>query len=282
MTTDPDTEFAPAKINLCLHVTGRRDDGYHFLDSLVVFAGVGDHISLSDAAQLTLQVMGPEASGLSSGKDNLVLAAATAMSVDDVAIELWKALPIASGIGGGSADAAATLRGLERRTGRTPDPAAILALGADVPVCFAGRPARMRGIGDQLSPLPELPQLWCVLVNPRVAIATSRVFAALESRDNAPLPEIPTAGWADASTLARWLDAETRNDLQPAAQRIAPVLQDVLLALVATPDCLLARMSGSGATCLGLFASAAAAQNAAAKIAIFNPDWWVAEAAILS
>lgn len=281
MATDTDTEFAPAKLNLCLHVTGRRGDGYHLLDSLVVFADVGDRISLTDAQQLTLRVQGPEAVGLSAGKDNLVLAAAEVMAVTDVAFDLWKALPVASGIGGGSADAAATLRALGRRTGRKPEPSAVLALGADVPVCLAGRPARMRGIGEELSFLPGLPPLWCVLVNPRLAIPTPSVFAALKSRENPPLPDIPKAGWADAGALAHWLDAGTRNDLQPAALRIAPILSDVLATLAAAPDSLLSRMSGSGATCFGLFADASAARHAAEMIRADHLDWWVADAAIL-
>lgn len=281
MATDAVTELAPAKLNLCLHVTGRRADGYHLVDSLVVFAAIGDRISLNDAPQVSLSVRGPEATGLSAGEENLVLRAARAMAATDVALELWKVLPVASGIGGGSSDAAAALRALARRTGRKPQPSAVLALGADVPVCLAGRPARMQGIGELLSWLPKLPPLWCVLVNPRVTIATPEVFAALESRENPPVPGMPVAGWVDARALAHWLEAETRNDLQPAAQRIAPILSDVISALAATPNCLLSRMSGSGATCFGLFASASAARQAAGMISAEHPGWWVAETAIL-
>lgn len=281
MVTKTDTEFAPAKLNLCLHVTGRRADGYHFLDSLVVFAGVGDRISLTDAKQVTLRVQGPEASDLSPDEDNLVLRAARAMAVTDVALKLWKVLPVASGIGGGSADAAATLRILARRMGHEPEASVAFALGADVPVCLAGRPARMRGIGEALSALPKLPPLWCILVNPRVAIATPSIFAALESRENPPLPEVPNAGWADAGALARWLKAGTKNDLQPAALQIAPILSDVVATISGTPDCLLSRMSGSGATCFGLYASLSAAQRAAETISAGRPGWWVADAAIL-
>ena len=151
-------EFAPAKVNLCLHVTGRRDDGYHLLDSLVVFAGVGDRVSAQPDRGLSLRLTGPEAMALGSDADNLVLRAARLMAVDDVALTLDKQLPVASGIGGGSADAAATLRLLARWTKRPlPDPGAVLRLGADVPVCLAGQPVRMRGVGEDLSPLPPLP-----------------------------------------------------------------------------------------------------------------------------
>ena len=291
MATDPDlpgdlgfvAEFAPAKVNLCLHVIGRRADGYHLLDSLVVFAGVGDRITVLPGKGLTLQLTGPEAGALAVEPDNLVLRAAKAMGVRDAALRLWKGLPVASGIGGGSADAAATLRAVVRVTGQAlPDAAAVLALGADVPVCLAGHPVQMQGVGEVLTPLPPLPPLWIVLANPRVAVATPQVFAALSRRDNAPVPGIPGAALRSAPALAGWLARETRNDLTAPAHHVAPVLPQVQAALAALPGCLLARMSGSGGTHFGLFASADSATAAAHALSAAHPGWWVAPAPVLS
>jgi 4-diphosphocytidyl-2-C-methyl-D-erythritol kinase len=278
----PVVEVAPAKINLCLHVTGRRADGYHLLDSLVVFAGIGDRITAAPSSFLSLQIDGPESSVLSAEPDNLVLRAARAMGVT-AALTLWKALPVASGIGGGSADAAATLRALARMDGRDlPDPATVVALGADVPVCLSGRPLRMRGVGEDLSPLPPLPPLWVVLVNPRVPVSTPQVFAALRERENPPLPDLATADLSSAKAFAAWLSMQTRNDLVGPARQVSPVLEDVQAALEAATDCLLARMSGSGGTHFGLFASETAASAAAGRLAKAHPDWWVAAAAVLA
>lgn len=283
MPPAPATEEAPAKVNLCLHVTGRRGDGYHLLDSLVVFAAACDRVTAARGAGLTLALEGPEVAGLAAEPGNLVLRAARAMGVTDAALTLWKALPVASGIGGGSADAAACLRALARLTGR-PLPAApeVLALGADVPVCLAGRPARMRGAGELLSPLPPLPPAWLVLANPRAALPTRAVFAALAGRDNPPLPDLPAAGWPDAAALAGWLTAHSRNDLEAAARTLAPAIDAVLAALAATPGCLLARMSGSGATCFGLFGDEGAAQAAASALRAARRVWWVAAAPVLA
>jgi 4-diphosphocytidyl-2-C-methyl-D-erythritol kinase len=284
LTSLPDAvhENAPAKINLCLHVTGRRADGYHLLDSLVVFAGVGDKVSAAPAPALSLVIDGPEAAGLSGDADNLVLRAARAMGVT-AALTLWKALPVASGIGGGSADAAATLRALSRMGGKDlPDHATVLSLGADVPVCLSGRPLRMRGVGEDLSSLPPLPPLWVVLVNPRVPVATPEVFAALSQRENPPVPELPFAALSSAAGLAAWLSQHTRNDLVGPARQVAPILADVQASLEAAPDCLLARMSGSGGTHFGLFASQAAASAAASPLARAHPGWWVANAPVLA
>ncbi|MFM2390098.1 MAG: hypothetical protein RLZZ437_1653 [Pseudomonadota bacterium] len=273
------TEFAPAKINLCLHVTGRRADGYHLLDSLVVFAGVGDSITVQPADHLSLAITGPQAAHLPVTDDNLVLRAARAFGAGQgAAITLEKHLPVASGIGGGSADAAATLRALARLWGAAM-PAA-LTLGADVPVCLSGKPARMQGIGDQVSTLPHaLPPVWIVLANPMVALPTPAVFAALTSRENPPMAPIPT--FADAVAFAGWL-AQMRNDLEPSAMQVAPVIADVKTAIAATDHCLLARMSGSGATCFGLYGSATHAANAARSLRQRAPAWWVAEAQLLS
>jgi 4-diphosphocytidyl-2-C-methyl-D-erythritol kinase len=279
---EPVTEIAPAKINLCLHVTGRRADGYHLLDSMVVFAGSGDRISAVPAPIQSLAIKGPESSGLSSGPDNLVLRAARCMDVA-AALTLWKALPVASGIGGGSADAAATLRALARLAGKElPDAATVLALGADVPVCLAGRPAWMRGVGEDLMLLPPLPPLWLVLVNPRVPVATQQVFAALKCRENPPVPQLPPAALTSAAKLAGWLSAHTRNDLAKPACQIAPVLAEVQAKLSAVPGCLLARMSGSGGTHFALFASEAAAQVAARSVSAANAGWWAISAPVLS
>jgi 4-diphosphocytidyl-2-C-methyl-D-erythritol kinase len=276
-------EFAPAKVNLALHVTGRRADGYHLLDSIVVFAGAGDRLSAAPAGALTLAVTGPRAAGLAAGEENLVMRAARLMAGGRGArMVLEKHLPVASGIGGGSADAAAALRALARLWGvGLPEPDAVLALGADVPVCLAGRPARMSGIGGALAPLPPLPPCWLVLANPGVAVPTGAVFGGLARRDNPPLPPLPAAGFADAAALAGWLGT-ARNDLEAPALAAAPEIGAVRDALAALPGVLLARMSGSGATCFGLVADEAAARAGAARLAAAHPGWWVTAAPVLS
>lgn len=282
MTIDAVSESAPAKINLSLHVTGRRLDGYHLLDSLVVFADVADRVLASPARGLSLVVAGAEGAGLLADPDNLVLRAALAMGVEDAALVLDKRLPVASGIGGGSADAAATLRALARLTGLPlPDTDQVLRLGADVPVCLTGRPARMTGIGEHIHPLPGLPPLACVLVNPRLPVPTPQVFAALQSRDNPPLPDLPAAALATAGDFAGWLARYSRNDLVSPAREVAPILSEVQSALDATPGCLLARMSGSGGTHFGLFASLDAARTAASALKGAHPFWWIEAGRIL-
>lgn len=260
---------APAKVNLTLHVTGRRADGYHLLDSLVVFADLSDRVRVRPAAGSSLRVRGPMAAGVPSGPDNLVLKAAALMGVS-AEIELEKHLPAAGGIGGGSSDAAATLRALVELTGRAV-PADVLALGADVPVCMVPRPARMRGIGETVAPVAGLPPLDAVLVNPGVAVSTPQVFAGLARRENPAMPD-PLPCFADAQALTDWL-ATQRNDLEPPARALAPEVNVALAALATAPGCRLARMSGSGATCFGLFADRAAALNAAQALA--RPAWWV-------
>lgn len=273
------TESAPAKINLHLHVVGRREDGYHLLDSLVVFAAVGDRLSATRAPDLSLSVTGPFAAGLSGETDNLVLRAARALAMETGVVAtgrivLEKNLPVASGIGGGSADAAATLRLLCRLWRVQPDPERLrrvaLELGADVPVCFSGRPAWMSGIGERLVSAPRLPEAGIVLINPGVAVSTAAVFRARGGGFASPAA-LPTA-WRDASSLAATLQA-TRNDLELPARELAPVIGDVLQTMVTDPNCLLARMSGSGATCFGLYASPLAAELAARRMA--RPGWWV-------
>ncbi|WP_265500169.1 4-(cytidine 5'-diphospho)-2-C-methyl-D-erythritol kinase [Paracoccus beibuensis] len=258
------TEAAPAKLNLALHVTGRRDDGYHLLDSLVCFAAAGDVVRVAPGP-LSLRIDGPFAAGLQAEDDNLCLRAARLAGIDG-AIRLTKNLPVASGIGGGSGDAAAVLRAA-RRMGHAL-PLSPERLGADVPVCIASVPARMQGTGEIVTPLPPLPPLHLVLVNPGVALSTPQVFARLTCRDNPPLPQVPM--FPDASALVAWL-AGTRNDLEPAAIGAAPIVACVLQALTAQ-GAALARMSGSGATCFGIFDRPAAAQAAAAVLA--RQGWW--------
>ncbi len=276
-------ESAPAKINLFLHVLGRRDDGYHLLDSLVVFAGVADRLRAAPAAGLSLTVGGRFGGALAAEPDNLVLRAARALAdaagiAPTARLELDKTLPVASGIGGGSADAAAALRLLARLWGIAPggsggrpvDLAALAAgLGADVPVCLAGRPARMGGVGEVLAPAPRLPEFGLVLVNPGVPVATPDVFRARTGpfSAQAALPD----GWPDAAAMAEDL-AQLRNDLEAPARGLCPPVGAALDALAARPGCLLARMSGSGATCFGLFPTPAAAETAAAALA--RPGWW--------
>lgn len=265
------TERAPAKVNLTLHVTGRREDGYHLLDSLVAFATTWDRVTVAPAPVSALRVTGPRAAGVPEGPENLVLRAAALMGVT-VEITLEKHLPAAAGIGGGSSDAAATLRALSRLTGRAPPGA--LVLGADLPVCLLGRAARMRGIGEEVRPVADLPALDAVLVNPGLPVATPAVFAALARRDNPPMPD-PLPRWPDAAALIGWL-GQQRNDLEGPAAAACPAIGTVLEALRQSGGCALARMSGSGATCFGLFPDASQADAAAARIAARHPGWWVA------
>jgi len=266
------TEFAPAKINLALHVRGRRADGYHLLDSLVVFADIGDRISAAPAGDLSLTITGPQAPYLTVSEDNLVLRAALLMGAK-AALTLHKVLPVASGIGGGSADAAATLRLLSRMTGQPlPEASATLALGADVPVCLAGQSVRMQGVGEVITPFAA-PSVWAVLANPGVALPTPAVFRALTLRENVPLPAaLPPL--ASAQDLAAFL-AQQRNDLEAAAIAIAPAIATCKAALATLPGCLLARMSGSGATCFGLFTTETDSLAAARSLHSAHPRWWV-------
>ncbi|MDK8874766.1 4-(cytidine 5'-diphospho)-2-C-methyl-D-erythritol kinase [Paracoccus sp. SSJ] len=258
-------EAAPSKLNLTLHVTGRRVDGYHLLDSLVVFLELGDVVTIAPGP-LSLSLTGPFAPGLAAEPDNLCLRAAR-LAGREARITLEKNLPVASGIGGGSADAAAVLRALDASP-RRPE-----ALGADVPVCLASRPVRMRGVGEILAPLPALPELNVLLVNPGRGLSTPAVFKALARHDNPPMPE-PLPDFPDAQALIGFLH-ECRNDLEAPAIALMPGIADCLAAL-RSAGAQLARMSGSGATCFGLFASAAEAQAARARIAGTNPGWWVA------
>jgi 4-diphosphocytidyl-2-C-methyl-D-erythritol kinase len=276
-------EAAPAKINLFLHVLSRRADGYHLLDSLVVFAGAADFLGAEPADSFSLALRGPFGDALAHGgaseDDNLVLRAGRALAeaagiVPAARVTLEKNLPIAAGIGGGSADAAAALCLLSRLWHLDLPPEKIssvaLQLGADVPVCLAGKPARMGGVGEILRPAPTLPECGLLLVNPGVAVATPAVFRARAGAFSAPA--ILPAAWPDAAAMAADL-AFLKNDLQIPAIGLCPVIAEVLDAIGRTEDCLLARMSGSGATCFGLFADRAAAERAATRSG--GRDWWV-------
>jgi 4-diphosphocytidyl-2-C-methyl-D-erythritol kinase len=265
--------FAPAKVNLCLHVTGRRADGYHLLDSLVAFAPAGDWLVLSAAPAPSLTVDGPEATGVPQDATNLALrAAAMAAPGQPQAIVLTKHLPAAAGIGGGSSDAAAVARALGLA-----DAGALRPLGADVPMCLTPRPWRTRGTGEVLDPV-ALPPLPAVLVNPRVPVPTAAVFRALSATENTPLPDsLPPL--PDASAAIAWL-ALQRNDLQPPAVALAPIIAEVLAALSATPGCGMARMSGSGATCFALYRTKFEAEDAARALVRANPAWWIVAGAL--
>ena len=244
-------------------MTGRRADGYHLLDSLVAFADAGDRIGVRAAARTSLRVTGPMAAGVPDGPDNAVLRAAALIGVTGE-ITLDKHLPVAAGIGGGSSDAAACLRALSR-IGAVPLPDDALSLGADVPVCLLARAARMRGIGEEATPVDGLPVLDAVLVNPGVPVATPDVFARLEHRDNPMMPaSLPR--WSDAAEFTRWLAAQ-RNDLEAPARTLCPGIGAVLAALHASEGCALARMSGSGATCFGIYPDSDTARRAADRIA---------------
>jgi 4-diphosphocytidyl-2-C-methyl-D-erythritol kinase len=281
-------ETAPAKVNLTLRVLGRRADGYHEIESLVAFADRGDRLTFMPGGPLTLAVRGPRAAQAGETNDNLVLKACRALAalVPDLglgAFELEKTLPVAAGLGGGSADAAAALR-LVARANKLPahDPRlyeAARATGADVPVCLDPRARLMRGIGEQLSAPVPLPPLAAVLVNPGAAVPTKAVFAAWRPAAAAGAPFDAAAGQAGIETFLRALVAQP-NDLEAAAVTIAPVITEVLAALRTLSGCRLARMSGSGATCFGVFASADAAQAGAERLLQYYPRWWICPAAL--
>ncbi|MXX89006.1 MAG: 4-(cytidine 5'-diphospho)-2-C-methyl-D-erythritol kinase [Boseongicola sp. SB0677_bin_26] len=266
---------APAKVNLALHVTGQRKDGYHLIDSLVAFAPVHDRLVIKSGPSLELEVTGAESDMVPSGKQNLALkAAALVQGGAGSSVLLEKRLPVAAGVGGGSADAAAVLRGL---AAHHEDPPALarsaLALGADVPMCLACRPCRVGGIGEKIKYI-DLPSIPAVLVNPRTPVSTARVFARLARRDNVQMSGGPPPA-RDMPDVIEWL-SEQRNDLEPAALEEAPVIADVLALLRTSPGCGLARVSGSGATCFGLFDDEGPAREAEARIAALHPDWWLA------
>ncbi|MGB8363887.1 MAG: 4-(cytidine 5'-diphospho)-2-C-methyl-D-erythritol kinase [Rhizomicrobium sp.] len=283
MATRPESVrvFAPAKINLFLHVERKRRDGYHDLQSLVAFADIGDELTVARADGFSLALDGPFAHLLSGEPDNLVLKAARSLAAhlasrDGAHFTLTKNLPVASGIGGGSADAAAALRGLLalwKRDDADADQlnALAAALGSDIPVCLRSRPAWMEGRGERVLHLPLLPRAGLVLVNPGVAVSTADVFRRV-------VPDMRDAGmkppgeFGTLDELVRYLGT-TRNDLEASARAIAPVIGEALDAL-SRHGAAFARMSGSGATCFGLFKTDAQAHAAAASIAQAQPAWW--------
>ncbi len=269
-------EAAPAKLNLALHVRARRDDGYHELETLFVFVTDGDVLTINDAAAPSFSVTGPFAGALAGEGDNLVLRAERAFRAGiadppPLAVTLDKRLPVASGMGGGSADAAAMVRAMARRSGVALDDPGLLGmakeLGSDVPACLAGRTAIGRGRGEALTPIDGASGMPVLLVNPGVAVSTAAVFAGWDRTDRGPLP----AGEMIAAAT------QGRNDLEPSARAIAPEIGDVLDRLSTAPGVRLARMSGSGATCFALFDDPADRAATAQAIRLAEPGWWVCE-----
>jgi 4-diphosphocytidyl-2-C-methyl-D-erythritol kinase len=280
------TEPAPAKINLALHVTGQRVDGYHLLETLVTFTNAGDLLQFSPANEDSFSISGRFSAPLLAGakqQDNLVLRArdmlraalvSRGVSTAPVAIHLEKNLPIASGIGGGSADAAASLRGLMRFWNAVLPTEVLddmtLQLGADVPMCFHGIPLIARGIGEKIEPVERLPELALVLANPLKAVSTPQIFRALESKNNGLLPDS-----SDAGRMDEWMAylASTRNDLEAPARTCLAEIGEIS-DLLRSQDATMVRMSGSGATCFGIFSSMHAAKAAEANLCRQRPDWY--------
>lgn len=285
------TRFAPAKVNLFLHVGDRHADGFHDLKSLVVFADVGDRLTFTSSSrgggEYALELTGPHASGLGSGDENLVVTAARKLSAwagrhhhsvpRSGIISLEKNLPVASGLGGGSSDAAAALLLLAAHWSLPisfEDLDTIAReIGSDVPVCLRASPSWMSGLGETIEAAPPLPTLFLVLVNPMVPVSTAAVFKSLQVRSGAFAPPWPSRN-PELREFAAWLD-RTSNDLSAPARQIAPVIMEVECALTATGNCLLARMSGSGATCFGIYPTAEAATEASGQIRRVHAHWWV-------
>lgn len=283
-------EEGRAKVNLTLRVVGRRVDGYHELESVVAFADCADQLSLTPGPELQLRTTGPLAEACGEAADNLVFKAAQLLAERVPALKLGefvlhKVLPVAAGIGGGSADAAAALRLLAKLNELPPNDSRLgevaLLTGADVPVCLASHACDMTGVGENLLPL-NLPKLPCVMVNPRVPVATKDVFAALGLQKGELLvgasDVIEAPGWPDdGGSIGDWVEALAvgTNDLEAPAQRIQPMISEVLAALRDADGSRLARMSGSGATCFAIFEDAAKAQAAARRIGMAHPEWWV-------
>lgn len=272
---------APAKLNLSLHVCGKRADGYHLLDSLVVFTQWGDTLSVALSDTLELHQAGPFASHTGSQSDNIVLRAARALQnfaniSNGASVWLDKQIPVGAGLGGGSSDAASTLQLLCRLWNVVPPQAELEALairlGADVPACLAATPLRMQGVGEQITPVVNLPELWVLLVNAGHSLLTADVYRAYVPHDYIPAPQMPPA--PDSASLIEYLLA-CRNDLEPAALSLCPEIAVVLEQIVQNEGCLLARMCGSGATCFGLFTSEEVMQQAAQKMHKQKPGWWI-------
>jgi 4-diphosphocytidyl-2-C-methyl-D-erythritol kinase len=277
-------DHAPAKVNLTLAVMGRRADGYHLLESIVVFAGVGDRLTFKPGGELALIVRGAGAEAAGPIEDNLVIRAARALAAEVPGLKLGrftltKHLPVAAGVGGGSSDAAAALRLLARANRLKLDDRRLYnvgrAIGADVPVCIDPRPRTMKGIGDKLSSPLKLPSFPAVMINPGVALPTRDVFTALHQTPWKRQRALRAAGIPRArKAFAKFLESRA-NDLEPPAMSLRPAIAEVLEALRDCKGCHLARMSGSGATCFGLFASPRDAKAAARKIAAAHKRWWV-------
>lgn len=267
-------EQAKAKINLCLHVLGQDKSHYHKLDSIVVFANYGDALTFQSSEKLSFNVLGPFADSLTEDADNLILKMLHAFDHEDkVKVLLAKNLPVAAGIGGGSADAAATARGLTRLWKcPLPHPEKLLSLGSDIPVCVTSRSSRVRGVGDEITNFPALSALPCLLVNPGQRLMTAQVFDALIEKHNPGILDIPEK-FTTQTDFFKWLGRQ-RNDLQMPASTLVPEIQDILDAL----DFLgsrLSRMSGSGSTCFGLFSDIKSAQHASERLRTSQPGWWV-------
>jgi len=283
------TAFAPAKVNLYLHVIGKRPDGYHLLDSLIAFADIGDRVTAELATKLSLEISGPEAAGLAGlGQDNLVLRAARLLADHagmghGAALHLEKNLPVAAGIGGGSSDAAAVLRLLAALWQLSIGEEALRSLGtqlgADLPVCLYGRAAWLGGVGERIEPAPELPEAGILLANPRKELPTAAVFAARRGSFSALGRFASTPG--NVIGLAQEL-GPCRNDLTGAAIALVPEISAVLARLARLPGALIARMSGSGATCFALFADRGTAEEARVRLASAEPEWWCAAGGLIA
>jgi len=283
MPPTPEGGLAPAKINLALHVTGRRADGFHELDTIAVFGDFGDRLSVSPASELSIEVEGPFAGHAPADDGNLAMRAARALAAADAnsgmrgaRLRLRKEIPAGAGFGGGSTDAAAALRLLDELWGLGATDGALAeiaaAIGADVPMCLAGKTLRARGRGERITPIEAWPALPLVLVWPGIQVSTAAVFAALDRRENSPLPEPP--GARTAGDVARYLEG-CRNDLEAPALAIAPAIGTALERLRSTPGCLLARMSGSGSGCFAIYRTMTEAADAARQLRIQEHGWWI-------
>ncbi len=285
------TEIAPAKINLALHVTGRRDDGYHLLETVVTFSDAGDVVTVDAASEDAFSMSGRFSQGLSreaGGSDgNLVLRARDALrealadeglSAPPVAIHLEKNLPVASGIGGGSADAAATLRALLRHWHAAPAAATLdrlaLKLGADIPMCMVGKPLMASGVGENIALLPGMPSFHCIIANPLQPVSTPQVFQRLTEKNNAPIGPLPAL-----SSAAGWLSwlGSLRNDLEPPARLVQSRIAE-LSGLMKDTGAALVRMSGSGASCFALYETKAQARESLEKLTTARPQWFFMQA----
>jgi 4-diphosphocytidyl-2-C-methyl-D-erythritol kinase len=276
--------FAPAKLNLFLHVGEKRGDGFHALESLLAFAETGDRLEFAPAREVSLKVSGPFASQVPRGEGNLVVKAAWGLSAAlGAAIALEKNLPVAAGLGGGSADAAAALRGLNMlwHLNRSQSDLLELArsLGSDVPACLLSRPCWMEGRGEHVVATASLPSLPAILVNPGVLLPTAAVFASLNARTGIGTMRVPQADLHTVWDLVAYLE-DAENDLEAPACRLQPAIDEVLEALNNEPGCVVTQMSGSGATCFGIFEGRQFALGAAERIALDHTHWWVRETRI--